>query len=322
MTVGAACRLMGVSRATWYRRQHPALQVAEPIPQRQRHQPAALSQEEREQILAFLAEDRFEDLSVSQVFYRLLDEGTYIASESTWHRIARANQLTGDRRAQASHPPSAIPVLVATRPNQVWSWDITSLRSVDRGCSYKAYVILDVFSRYVVGWRVEAAEDGLLAVDMLDQALTAQQANLEVLHADRGGPMTGEAMTTTLSALGIIQSHSRPHVSNDNPFSEAQFKTAKYDLDYPSKFTSLEHARNWWGEFIEAYNSQHRHSGIGHYTPESVHDGTWTVFRNRRQRALDAAWERHPERHRRRPLAQVVELESWINKPDNKQLAS
>jgi putative transposase len=320
--VSDACALMGVSRATWYRRQNPPARVTDPIPQKERMQPAALTGEEQARIEGYLADEKFADFSVSQVFYRLLDEGVFIASLASWHRIARARKLSGDRRTQATHPPASIPELCAVRPNQVWSWDITVLQSVDRGRNFKLYVILDVFSRYVVGWRLEPAENAILAVEMLTEALTGQQADLEVLHADRGSAMTSDIMTQTLKQLGIVQSHSRPRVSNDNPFSESQFKTMKYDLDYPDKFDDLEHARTWTTRFIDAYNTEHRHSGIGYYTPESVHDGTWTVFQTRRQRALDAAWKRHPHRYRRRPKAHTVHAESWINNPSTRQLAS
>lgn len=313
---------MGVARATWYRRMSPPAAKAEPLPQRDRHQPAALTSQERTQIESYLADEQFADLSVSQVFYRLLDEGIYVASESSWHRIARAAKLTGDRRRQATHKPAAIPELCAVKPNQVWSWDITVLKSVDRGRNFKLYVILDVFSRYVVGWRLKQAENATLAVEMLTDALAAQQADLEVLHADRGSAMTSDIMTHTLKHLGIVQSHSRPRVSNDNPFSESQFKTMKYDLDYPGKFDNIEHARNWTTRFIHAYNTQHRHSGIGHYTPESVHEGTWTIFQKRRQQALDNAWRQHPNRHRRRPKAPSIHAQTWINNPTNRQLAS
>lgn len=313
---------MGVARASWYRRRTPPARVAEPIPQKDRVQPAALSRHERQRIEDYLADEDYADLSVSQVFYRLLDEGIYVASESSWHRIARARKLTGDRRRQATHKPAAIPELCAVRPNQVWSWDITVLQSVDRGRNFKLYVILDVFSRYVVGWRLEPAENAILAVDMLTNALAVQQANLEVLHADRGSAMTSDIMTQTLSRLEITQSHSRPRVSNDNPFSESQFKTMKYALDYPGKFTDISHARAWAAEFINSYNTEHRHSGIGHYTPESVHDGTWKVLQRRRQHLLDQAWRKHPLRHHRRPRASAVHTESWINNPTNRQLAS
>jgi putative transposase len=291
--------------------------VASPISQRDRVQPATLTADEREAILAFLRDEQFADLSVSQVFYRLFDEGIHVASESSWHRVARSRNLTGDRRRQATHPAKVIPELCATRPNQVWSWDITMLKSVDRGRTFKLYLILDVFSRYVVGWRVEDNERSELAVEMLTEAIDLY-ATPEIFHADRGSSMTSDAMATALQDRGIIRSHSRPHVSNDNPFSESQFKTMKYDLDYPEQFDSIEHARSWVTAFITSYNTRHRHSGIGHYTPESVHDGTWTVFRNRRQHALDTAHEQHPARYARRPQAEVIDIASWINNPDKR----
>jgi len=272
--------------------------------------------EERAQIEGYLVDERFAHLSVSQTFFRLLDAGTYIASESSWHRVARSKKLTGDRRRQATHKAKAIPELCATRPNQVWSWDITVLPSIDRGRNFRLYVILDVFSRAVVGWRLEDTEDGLLATVMLEEAILFQQAVPEVLHADRGSVMTGERMTKKLGEYNITQSHSRPRVSNDNPFSESQFKTMKYDIDYPGRFDSLEHARLWVAEFILRYNTEHRHSGIGHYTPASVHDGSWTTTRDNRQQLLDVAWQRNPERYKRPPRAQTVHAESWINKPE------
>lgn len=273
-----------------------------------------MTSEERATILGYLRDEDFADLSVSQVFYRLLDKGVYVASESSWHRIARAGKLTGDRRRHATHQAKAIPELCAMRPNQAWSWDITVLKSVDRGRNFKLYLILDIFSRYVVGWRVEEREQSNLAVDMLATAID-HHATPEIFHADRGPSMTSDLMGAALQSHGITQSHSRPHVSNDNPFSESQFKTMKYDLDYPEKFDSLDHARSWTTAFIESYNTRHRHSGIGHYTPESVHDGTWTVFRNRRQHALDAAHARHPARYTRRPQAETISTNTWINNP-------
>ena len=313
---------MGVSRPTWYRRRTPPPSRAAPVPQKERAQPAALTGQERARIEAFLTDEQYADLSVSQVFYRALDQGVYVASESSWHRVARAKKLNGDRRVMATHKPAVIPELCASRPNQVWSWDITVLRSVDRGRNFRLYVILDVFSRYVVGWRLEPGEGTLEAIDMITGALSREQAKPEVLHADRGSVMTSTGMSEYLAGLGIIQSHSRPRVSNDNPFSEAQFKTMKYDLDYPRQFTDIEHAREWTTGFINAYNTEHRHSGIGYYTPESVHDGTWPVFQKRRQAALDAAWAAHPHRHHQRPRAHTVHAESWINNPTKRQPAS
>ena len=270
---------------------------------------------EQARILGFLADEAFADLSVSQVFYRVMDQGVFIASEASWHRIARAKNPTGDRRRQATHPSRAIPVLCATRPNQVWSWDITVLPSIDRGRTFKLYAILDVFSRKVVGWRVEDAEVALKAVDMLETAIT-HEATPEVLHADRGAPMISGTMKTYLARHGITASHSRPHVSNDNPFSEAQFKTMKYDLGYPGKFASLEHARTWAAQWITAYNTEHRHSGIGHYPPSTVHDGTWTILRNQRQRLLNTAYAHHPDRYHHRPHATTIQPATWINPPN------
>jgi putative transposase len=315
LTVVAACRLMGVARPSWYRHHSVRAPRKPPVPHKERTQPAALTVQERARIEAFLIDEAYADLSVSQVFYRALDQGTYIASESSWHRVARARKLNGDRRALATHKPSVIPELCASRPNQVWSWDITVLRSVDRGRTFRLYVILDVFSRYVVGWRLEPSEGTLEAIDMITDALARERTKPEVLHADRGSAMTSTDMNRFLAKLGIIQSHSRPRVSNDNPFSESQFKTMKYTLDYPRHFTDIEHARDWTTGFINSYNTEHRHSGIGYYTPESVHDGTWPALQQRRQAALDSAWAAHPHRHHQRPQAHTIQPESWINNP-------
>ena len=313
---------MGISRATWYRLLCPPATTVEPIPQRDRVQPATLTADERAQIQAYLSDELYIELSVSQVFVRLFYLVVFVASESSWHRVARARQLSGDRRAQARHKSTAIPVLCAERPNQVWSWDITDLRSIDRGRSFKLYTMLDVFSRYVVGWRLEPAEDADLAKEMFTEALTRHDADLEVLHADRGSAMTSDAMKHALADRHIIQSHSRPRVSNDNPFSESQFKTMKYTLDYPREFRDIDHARAWVTGFINAYNTEHRHSGIGHYTPESVHHDTWTVDQRRRQRLLTRSWRKNPHRYHRRPRAQSVHDKSWINKPNEHQPAN
>lgn len=313
--MAAACQVMGVSRPTWYRHRAPRPVKPAPVPQKERVQPTTLTDQERARIESFLIDEKSADLSVSQVFYRTLDRGIYVASESSWHRVARARKLNGDRRVMATHKPSVIPELCASRPDQVWSWDITVLRSVDRGRNFRLYVILDVFSRYVVGWRLEPSEGTLEAIDMITDALSREHAKPEVLHADRGSVMTSIDMGKHLARLGIIQSHSRPRVSNDNPFSESQFKTMKYDLDYPRHFTDIEHARDWTTRFIHTYNTEHRHSGIGYYTPESVHEGTWTECQKRRQTLLDAAWAANPHRHHRRPRAHTVHAESWINDP-------
>ena len=293
---------------------NPRPRKADPIPQADRVQPSRLDAGERAAIVARLSHEDVADLAVAQVFWRDLDDGCYLGSLSSWHRIARFERLSGDRRRQATHPAKKIPVLHATRPNQVWSWDITTLPSVDRGRNFKLYVILDVFSRYVVAWRLEDREDSDLASKMLTQAV-AEHGAPQVLHADRGSVMTGTEMTKQLKNLSITQSHSRPKTSNDNPFSEAQFKTAKYDLGYPITFLHIDNAREWTTTFIAYYNGQHRHSGIGNYTPKSVHYGTWTTIRNNRQATLDHAYNAHPERFTRRPTAPTINTNVWINQP-------
>ena len=306
---------MGVARATHYRRRNPPAGKPDPIPQKHRIQPAALDMAERAAIVARLSREDLGHLAVAQVFFRTLDEGCWIGSLSSWYRIARQQRFSGDRRRQATHPAKAIPVLCATRPNQVWSWDITTLASIDRGRNFKLYVILDVYSRFVVAWRLDDREDGEFAVAMFAQAIT-DHAVPEVLHADRGSVMTGEAMTRVLADHHVIQSHSRPHVSNDNPFSEAQFKTVKYDLAYPIRFPDIEAARAWVAAFIDYYNREHRHSGIGYYTPASVHYGTWTAIRDARQATLDRVHAQHPERFTRAPKATTIATETWINQPE------
>lgn len=314
MTTKDACALLGVSRATRYRRLNPPSGKSDPVLQKDRVQPAALDPAERAAIIARLSVEDGADLSISQVFYRAFDEGCWIASLPSWYRIARQLRLCGDRRRQAKHPPKAIPVLSATGPNQVWSWDITTFASIDRGRNFKLYVILDVFSRYVVAWRLEDREEDDLAVEMFRAAI-AEHGIPQVLHADRGSVMTSDVMSKILADHGVTQSHSRPHVSNDNPFSEAQFKTTKYDLGYPIRFTDIDHARAWTAKFIGFYNGEHRHSGIGYYTPASVHHGTWTHVRDARQTTLDRAHEKHPERFAHAPKATTISTTVWINEP-------
>ncbi|WP_460463684.1 IS3 family transposase, partial [Arthrobacter pigmenti] len=296
-----ACRLLGVPRASWYRYLNPPPTVTAPIPQKDRHQPAALTGDERQLILERINCEDTADLNIAQIRVQAMDQGLHVASEATWYRIARAAQLAGDRRRTATHPPKKIPELCASRPNQVWSWDITVLPTVDRGRNLRLYVVLDVFSRAVVAWRLEPNEKGFKAAEMLEKAFVAENAKPEVLHADRGSIMTGVEVSSVLAANGITQSHSRPRVSNDNPFSEAQFKTMKYSLDYPGRFTTIDHARTWVSAWIGYYNNCHLHSGIGYYTPASVHDSSWTLIRDQRQALLNAHYTQHPGRYRRPP---------------------
>ncbi len=308
-SVKAACALLGRPRGSHYRAKHPrpAREVRpRPTP------PNALSDAERTEVLDVLTGDRFVDKSVAQAWATLLDEGTYLCSRSTMHRILRANSAAGERRRQASHPPRARPELVATAPGHTWSWDITKLRGPARGDYYDLYVVLDIFSRFVVAWTVAAREDSEIAKEMLEQAMGVHGIPRAV-HADRGTSMTSKPVAHLLADLGVDRSHSRPHVSNDNPYSEAAFKTLKYCPVFPDRFGSLADAKAFCEQFFTYYNHQHRHSGIGLHTPASVHYGTAAEVRAQRQQTLDAAYAAHPNRFRhRRPEPPKIPAVAWI----------
>ena len=231
------------------------------------------------------------------------------------HRILAAQAMNGERRRQATHPPRKIPELVATAANDVWSWDITKMRGPAKGVWYHAYVVIDIFSRYVVGWRIETVEDGELAADLVADAIAEQGRAPGYLHADGGAAMTSKPLASLLVDLDVIRSHNRPRTSNDNPYSESQFKTMKYTPDYPERFASIGAARAWMNRFIHWYNHQHRHSGIGLHTPASVHDGTADHIRDKRQLVLDAAYAKHPERFTRRPRPPRLPEKVTINDP-------
>ena len=307
-SVATACALLGRPRASHYRAQQPAMpsqRSPRPTP------PNALSDAERKRILQVLNSPRFCDKSVAQTWATLLDEGVYLASRSTMHRVLRACGQSRERRRQASHPARTKPELLATGPGQVWSWDITKLRGPDRGVYYDLYVVLDIFSRYVVGWTVAAREDADIAKTMLAQAIRTH-GRPDSVHADRGTSMTSKPVAQLLVDLGVARSHSRPHVSNDNPFSEAQFKTLKYAPVFPDRFGSLADARAFCEQFFTYYNHEHRHSGIGLHTPASVHHGTAGQI----ARSLDAAYAAHPAQLvRKHPTPLPLPKAAWINKP-------
>lgn len=312
MGTQAACRLTGRSRATHYRRLRPR----PPRPATARSSPpSALSATERQAVLDLLHRDEYAELSVAQVWARELDAGVYWCSQSTMYRILRAAGETTERRAQATHPPRTIPQLRATGPSQVWSWDITRLPTTVKGVFHHLYVIIDVYSRYVTGWYVATTEDSMLATELIDDAIARNGARPQILHADRGSSMTSKPVAELLSDLDVKRSHSRPRVSNDNPFSESQFKTLKYCPAFPARFTSIEHARRFCTEFFTYYNHEHRHSGVGLHTPASVHFGTAEDVRDQRQRTLNAAYAAHPHRFARRPRAPQLPTTVWINKP-------
>lgn len=309
-----ACTLTGISRATYYRKVKPVGPVHGPwLPRTP--PPQALSRAEREQVLAVLNAPGYADLAIPQVWARELDQGRYWCSMSTMYRIARTAGQSRERRRQATHPPRVRPELVATGPSQVWSWDITALKGPVKGLWFKCYVVIDIFSRYVTGWLVAAAEDAVVARDFLAGAVARNGIEPHTIHADRGGAMTSKPVSEMLVDLGVLRSHSRPRTSNDNPYSEAQFKTMKYMPDFPDRFGSLADARAFCNEFFAAYNHEHRHSGIGWHTPASVHYGTAEQIRKHRQATLDTAYTQHPDRFNRRPRAPQLPAEAWINQP-------
>lgn len=312
---GPACRAAGKSKATHYRRQLPP-KLGPPPP---RPTPAnALSDAEVNVVMDLLRSERFQDLAPAQVWAMLLDEDVYLASISTMYRLLRAHGELRERRAQATHPARTRPELVATKPNMCWSWDITKLRGPDKGVWFDLYVIIDIFSRYVVGWMVAPTESAELAEAFIARAVAGQGVKPGTLniHADRGTSMTSKGVAELLADLGVGRTHSRPHVSNDNPYSESAFKTLKYCPAFPSRFGSIHDARAFCEQFFSYYNHEHRHSGIGLHTAASVHHGTAAEVRAKRAVTLDAAYAANPGRFRhRRPLPPKLPTLAWINKP-------
>ena len=279
---------------------------------------SALSAGERQAVLDVLHSARFGDTAPAEVYATLLDEGTYLASERTMYRLLAAAGETGDRRHQRVHPPYAKPELLATAPNEVWSWDITKLLGPAKWTYFYLYVLLDIFSRYVVGWLVAEREQAALAEQLIAETATKQgiSAGQLTLHADRGSSMTSKPVAFLLADLGITKTHSRPHVSNDNPFSEAQFKTLKYRPDFPPRFERIEQARAFCQDFFPWYNTQHRHSGLGLLTPDAVHHGQADAIHTARRQVLHAAYAAHPERFlRHAPEPPPVPTAAWINPP-------
>ena len=312
--VAPACRALGVSRSTFYRRARPAPGRQQPRPTPAR----ALSKVERERIEATLASARFVDRSPAEVVATLLDQGRYLCSERTMYRILGANGEVKDRRNQRVHPPYAKPELVATAPNQVWSWDITRLLGPQTWSYYYLYVLLDLFSRYAAGWMVADRENSALAQRLIEETCLKHGVEPDVLtlHSDRGAPMTSQGTAQLLARLGVNRSLGRPRVSDDNPFSEAQFKTLKYHPGFPRRFPDQDAATAYCRSFFPWYNTEHRHAGIAMLTPESVHYGRAQDELEQRQRALSAAWKRHPERFvGGEPTHRLLPQAVWINKP-------
>ena len=311
--VALTCAALGLPRASYYRGQRPR-----PEPKPRPAPVRALPREEREQVLATLHEPRFVDLAPAQVYATLLDEDRYLCSERTFYRVLAENAEVRERRDQLRHPHYAAPELLATRPNELWSWDITKLLGPTKWTYYYLYVVLDVFSRYTVGWMLAEGESARLAEKLIAECCERQgiAPGQLTVHADRGPAMTSKPVALLMADLGVTKSHSRPHVSNDNPFSESQFKTLKYRPDFPDRFGSLEHGRSFCGDFFPWYNTQHHHVGLGLFTPHDVHYRLAEAKRDKRARVLAEAFARNPERFPNgRPSPRPLPTAVWINPP-------
>ncbi len=312
-----ACQALDVPRS-WYYRQQGAEKASKQSNGNRPSPKHTLSEQEKEAVRTVLNSGRFMDQAPRQVYATLLDEGQYLCHWRTMYRILAEHDEVHERRTQRRHPSYVRPQLVARGANQVWSWDITWLAGTERGLFYYLYVILDLFSRYVVGWLVAEAESGQLAKTLIEQSCARQQINPSqlTLHADRGSPMRSKPVTQLLADLEVAQTHSRPYTSNDNPYSESQFKTMKYRPDYPQQFRCLEQARAWAQTFFDWYNQHHRHTRLGLMTPATVHGGQVTAIRQQRQQVLDVAYRTHPERFKAGPPeAPQLPAEVWINPP-------
>jgi putative transposase len=322
-TVGieSACDALGVARASFYRRRPlfgPPLAESIPLPLVRSVPPRSLSSGEREGVLAVLNSERFQDCAPAAIHATLLDDGQYLCSVRTMYRVLEENGPTRERRDQLVHPQYQKPELLATAPNQLWSWDITKLRGPVKWTYFYLYVILDVFSRYVVGWMLAPRESAELAKKLIEE--TCEKQNIQPdslgLHADRGSAMRSKPVALLLADLSVTKTHSRPCTSNDNPYSESQFRTMKYRPEFPDRFGCLQDGRAFCQTFFPWYNDEHRHSGIGMMTPAMVHYGQALAVRENRQLALDAAYAAHPERFvRRAPTPASLPKEVWINKP-------
>lgn len=310
------CEAFGEPRSSWYRSRtpHPATSQA-------RRSPRRLTDEEERRILDIMNSERFQDIAPGEAHATLLDEGVYLCSERTMYRILSKHGQNVIRRQSAPRRYSK-PELLATRPNELWSWDITKLKGPAKWAYYYLYKVLDVFSRYVVGWMVAYRESAALAQDLIAETCLKQEIipGTLTIHADNGSSMKAGTLGQLLTDFGVAKTHSRPHVSNDNPFSESAFKTLKYRPGYPERFGSIEDARSFCREFFAWYNTEHRHSGIAMVTPENVHYGTHQEILSARSMTLAQAYQHHPERFVKGiPKLQKVPIEVWINKPNTKE---
>jgi putative transposase len=310
-----SCALVGRARATHYRHQRGPVHgpvALRPTP------PNALDADERAEVLEVLHDARFVDLAPAQVWARLLDEDArYLCSISTMYRILGRHGEVRERRRQAKHPKNTVPELIATKPCDVWSWDITKLRGPVKGIHYYLFVIIDIYSRYVPGWMIAESSSGELAKVFIAETLARHDIARDALtlHADRGTEMTSKPVAELLADLGVTRSHGRPRVPNDNPFSESQFKTLKYCPEFPARFGSPQDARTFCAWFFDTYNHEHRHRALGLHTPASVHYGTAAEIRENRARVLADAYAAHPQRFASSPQPPKLPVIVWINPP-------
>ncbi len=305
-SVRSACRAAGRPQANHYRRHRQSPKPARPA-REPKTQPRALAPAERASVRALLNSPDFVDKAPATVYHELLDEGSYVASVSTMYRVLREHGEVKERRRQAVHPARVKPELVATKPNEIWSWDITKLHGPTKWSYFHLYVIIDIYSRYVVGWLIAERESAALAEKLLADTS---------IHADNGSSMASKPVAFLLADLGVTKSHSRPHTSNDNPYSESHFRTLKYRPDFPDTFGCIEDARAFCRRFFAWYNTEHRHSGIAWHTPHNVHYGHSEAVRAVRADVLAAAYTRNPERFvRKHPEPAALPTAAWINQP-------
>jgi putative transposase len=314
----AALVLAGVPRSSWHYRRYGRRGAGVTVAHTARTSRTWLTAQEREAIEAHLA-GRQDGVSVYTAFHHALDAGAPVASLSSWHRVERSRRRGPAPVVRRQRPPAAMPCLSATAPMQVWTWDLTELPGPYRGVSYHLYVVLDLFSRMIVAWRLEDREDDQRAKQMFQNAFADHHAHPLVVHSDRGSSMMSTALADLYNDLGISRSRNRPGVSNDNPHSEAGHKTLKYWRGAPHRFDSLEHAREWAAQVIPAYNTTHHHRGLEGHTPASVHNGTWKDIHTTRQAALDRLYSNNPARYTKPPVAKTPFATVGINTKTTKE---
>jgi len=320
LTVMEACEAVDLARASYYRAK-PSTDATEPTRRSHRR----LSEDERQSVLDVLTSERFCDKSVRQVWAELIDDGTYYCSVRTMYRILVENEAVRERRDQRRHPEYTRPELLATGPNELWSWDITKLKGPHKWTYYYLYVLMDVWSRKVVGWLLAQRESSTLAVELIRQSCRREgiSENQLTVHADRGSSMRSKPVAFLLADLGVTKTHSRPYTSTDNPYSEAGFKTLKYQPEFPERFGSLEDACAFLRHYFDWYNNEHRHSSLGLVTPMQRHHGADKVVYEKRQEVMAAFYEKYPERFvKGMPRPPELPGEVWINKPDQERKAA